>query len=199
MARIEDILDNLDEIVVRFYLSVILFMGILVYQFLIHMDGSGLFLFLLLPLYIVSFIASITCLWSFRKIRFHAFIPLAINIGSLFLPSAREKVEYYYYRPEREAIVQRICNDTTYESMAYNRINSSDSKISDMSIDVEVHSGNRYVMFYTYQPALALSSSYRGYLYVQKGGNPSVFMGLSDSKRATIQQLDENWYKVSYN
>jgi hypothetical protein len=153
---------------------------------------------LIIPLYLASLITSITCLWSFKKIRFYSLIPLAINIGSLFLPIARDKIDFYYYKHEREVIVQEICKDTTYKSTDYKHIETSSANISESSIAVEVHSGTRYVMFYTNRTFLMTSSNYQGYLYVQKGGDPTQFEELSNPKRAIIRQLDANWFDVSY-
>ena len=198
MLCFEHMLDHLEEIIARFYFSVFLFIGIFVYELMRHVNGTGLIPVLLMPLYLASIVASITCLWSFKKTRFYSLVPLAVNIVSFLLPSARDKVDYYYYKHDREAIVREICKDTTYQSTDYKNIDTPNSNISDTFIQVEVHSRIRYVMFYTNLPLLMTSSNYDGYLYVQNGGNPTQFKELSNTKRAAIRQLDDNWFEISY-
>ncbi len=198
MRFLTHILDSLDDIIARVYLALIVCGLALVIGFISDNAGSWILTSAWFALLVVSVVASLSCLFSFRRVGFYVFVPLAINAVSLLLPDVGSRVNQTCLQGQREQVVQRVCQDTTYQSTDYRRLESPDSRLSETSIDVEVHAGKKYIMFYTYVPALMLSSEYAGYLYVQTGGDAREFRALSDQTRARISQIDQNWFSVHY-
>lgn len=198
MRFLANILDRLDDIIARVYLALIVCGLALVVGFISDNAGSWILTSAYYALLVISFVASLSCVFSFRRVGLYVFVPLAINAVSLFLPDVGSRIIQGTRQGEREQIVQKVCQDTSYQSTDFRRLESPDSRISETWIDVEVHAGKKYIMFYAYVPALMLSSEYAGLLYVQRGGDDREFRELSDQTRARISQIDQNWFSIHY-
>lgn len=157
--------------------------------------------------FMAAAIASLTCVFKYKKIGIISFSPLSILMGAFlvvyFVPFTNLwlKADYSLYKKEREEIVKKV-----YENKLKPNVNHNSSLINlgrsyplvsmgGNEIVVEEHAGLKYVFFYTFRGIL---DNYSGFLYVPDGGVPTNYSDLDESSSTQITHLDGNWHYASH-
>jgi hypothetical protein len=166
--------------------------------------------FLLMPLWIfvgliflISVITSISCIWTYKRIKYYSLIPILINIIAFFIPYTNlwVTIDYYQHKKDREVIVAKIYQGELKPNVDYNSsliaLGTSYPSVSlgGNDIIVEEKEGYKYVFFFTYRGIL---DNYSGFIYVPDGGKPEMYSDLNESNVTQIIHYDGNWYWASH-
>lgn len=170
--------------------------------------------FLFLPLiifigivFVGSFLSSIIYARDYRKRHRFCFIPLIIQIVTVFMiffvPFTRLWLtcNFLYYKSDRKKIVEKVIAGELKPNVEYNgsliELDSSFPLVSlgGNQIIVETNDGKPYVFFYTYRGIL---DNYAGFLYLPEGGDPSYFYDLYEESRTEIEKMEAGIYWVSH-
>lgn len=169
--------------------------------------------FLFLPLHgFVWLIFVGTCMWSLSYlvqtgIRRRAFLPIticAVCLGLvIFFPFTQLWLGFNFAinRTAREQVVRDILEHRLMSNVSYNEaLISLPNRAPHLSaggneVVTEQHAGKTYVLFFAFR---GLLGNFAGFLYVPTGGDPTMFKGLNEPRRTTVERYDDHWFFVSH-
>lgn len=207
-----------DEIKWRFRFSII-FSLLILFIFIFELTDSpnladaillGILFLIIMVLYLIVLIASLTCLLKFKKIRWKSFVPLSINAITIliiiFVPIGEFKQNLKFSKNKEiyNKIVTEILNNKKFpvDGICVNRsdnrnicsVNISNEYpniTTENRITIEKIENKTYILFYNF---IGFKDNYSGFLYVEDGAEAEKY----DDAKLKIKFIEKNWYYISY-
>ena len=169
------------------------------------------FLFLIIiVLYLIVLIASLTCLLKFKKIGWKSFIPICINAVTILIMvfitigEFKQNLKFSKNKEIYNKIVTEILNNKKFpvdgicvdrsdnrNICSVNISNEYPNITTENKITIEKIENKTYILFYNF---IGFKDNYSGFLYIEDGAEAEKY----DDAKLKIKFIEKNWYYVSY-